>query len=392
MEGEARSGGGARGCEVRRIHIIYFLTHMGRFEHPHLLRLHHLHRNGVYLRDVKRWLADLRGQDMPKAFSWSYKRRYKSGYVWQDLVDDDLITPISDNEYVLKGSQIIVPNTNLPSLFDPKRKSMSKADEVDVMQPQQTSPVEETEKPGDTRTGSFTATPEIYQESQVFGSDRSTLTEDSTRPAMDSPERGDKNLSSSSFYASLLSKKTKKNGNNSYKNYDSMSQNTPFLQEPPVRKSTKTNSMGASNMFRNLITCGSADTNDAVFVSINRDNKASSDQPTAENNNNSSNKSWNQQKQKSSRRSFESKKQQKENGFSDPKVVPAAYKPVGRPTCSQCGKIFKPEKMYSHMKSCSGMKAMAKTTPRVSIEKKTQLRRQDESLYEESNKGYFLTN
>lgn len=33
-------------------------------------------------------------------------RRYKSGYVWQDLMDDDLITPISDNEYVLKGSQI----------------------------------------------------------------------------------------------------------------------------------------------------------------------------------------------------------------------------------------------------------------------------------------------
>lgn len=33
-------------------------------------------------------------------------RRYKTGYVWQDLVDDDLITPISDNEYVLKGSEI----------------------------------------------------------------------------------------------------------------------------------------------------------------------------------------------------------------------------------------------------------------------------------------------
>lgn len=33
-------------------------------------------------------------------------RRYKAGYVWQDLLDDDLITPISDNEYVLKGSQI----------------------------------------------------------------------------------------------------------------------------------------------------------------------------------------------------------------------------------------------------------------------------------------------
>ena len=35
-------------------------------------------------------------------------RRYKNGYVWQDLLDDDLITPISDNEYVLKGSEILL--------------------------------------------------------------------------------------------------------------------------------------------------------------------------------------------------------------------------------------------------------------------------------------------
>lgn len=31
-------------------------------------------------------------------------RRYRTGYVWQDVADDDLITPVSDNEYVLKGS------------------------------------------------------------------------------------------------------------------------------------------------------------------------------------------------------------------------------------------------------------------------------------------------
>ncbi|KAF5736383.1 protein UPSTREAM OF FLC-like isoform X1 [Tripterygium wilfordii] len=352
MEGVAKGGGGGGGCEVRRIHIIYFLSHMGRIEHPHLVRVHHLHRNGVYLRDVKRWLADLRGKDMPEAFAWSYKRRYKNGYVWQDLLDDDLITPISDNEYVLKGSQI---NTTLPSHFDAKRKSMSKEEdspvqvEVDGMQPQQTSPAEETEKPGDTQTGSFTAPPEIYEESQVFGSDRSTVTEDSMRHderaaiEKDNHEQSDKfeNLSSSSFYASLLNKKSKKKGN-SNKNYDSMSSNTSFLQDSPIRKSRKSNSMGASNMIRNFITCGTVDTNDAVLVSINQNNKASSDQHTTNNNTtSSSNKNWNQQKQKSSRRSFESKKQQhqqqqqqKENGFGEPKEVPAAYKPVGGPTCS----------------------------------------------------------
>lgn len=39
-------------------------------------------------------------------------RRYKTSHVWQDLLDDDLITPISDNEYILKGSEII------PTTFD----------------------------------------------------------------------------------------------------------------------------------------------------------------------------------------------------------------------------------------------------------------------------------
>ncbi|KAA0058674.1 protein UPSTREAM OF FLC isoform X1 [Cucumis melo var. makuwa] len=102
-----------RGGEIRKVHIIYFLSRMGHVEQPHLIRVHHLAgaSGGVYLRDVKRWLGELRGKEMPEAFSWSYKRKYKTGYVWQDLVDDDLITPISDNEYVLQGSQIIFPST-----------------------------------------------------------------------------------------------------------------------------------------------------------------------------------------------------------------------------------------------------------------------------------------
>lgn len=43
---EAKGGG-----EVRRLHIIYFLSHMGgHAEHPHLIRVLHLARNGVFLR------------------------------------------------------------------------------------------------------------------------------------------------------------------------------------------------------------------------------------------------------------------------------------------------------------------------------------------------------
>lgn len=45
-------------------------------------------------------------------------RRYRTGYVWQDLVDDDLLTPISDNEYVLKGShKLRSPNSSVSSSY-----------------------------------------------------------------------------------------------------------------------------------------------------------------------------------------------------------------------------------------------------------------------------------
>lgn len=47
MEGKV---GGGVGGEIRRVHIIYFLSRMGRVEHPHLIRVHHLSKNGVHLR------------------------------------------------------------------------------------------------------------------------------------------------------------------------------------------------------------------------------------------------------------------------------------------------------------------------------------------------------
>ncbi|XP_039140826.1 uncharacterized protein LOC120278007 isoform X2 [Dioscorea cayenensis subsp. rotundata] len=93
--------------KTQRLNIIYFLSRDSHIEHPHLIRVHHFYRNAIHLFDVKKWLAELRGREMPGSYSWSYKRRYKSGYVWQDLLkDEDIITPVSNNEYVLKGSLI----------------------------------------------------------------------------------------------------------------------------------------------------------------------------------------------------------------------------------------------------------------------------------------------
>lgn len=52
MEMKVVGGGGGEG-EVRRIHIIYFLSRMGRVEQPHLIRIQHIAPNGVYLRGAQ---------------------------------------------------------------------------------------------------------------------------------------------------------------------------------------------------------------------------------------------------------------------------------------------------------------------------------------------------
>ncbi|KAK8953097.1 hypothetical protein KSP40_PGU001975 [Platanthera guangdongensis] len=93
-----------RNAETRRANVIYFLNRNGIIEQPHLIRVHHFCHSGVHLRDVKRWMSELRGNEMPESFSWSFQRRYNDGLLWQDLTDDDLITPISNYEYVLLGS------------------------------------------------------------------------------------------------------------------------------------------------------------------------------------------------------------------------------------------------------------------------------------------------
>ncbi|MQL94589.1 hypothetical protein Taro_027243 [Colocasia esculenta] len=43
-----------------------------------------------------------------------------------------------------------------------------------------------------------------------------------------------------------------------------------------------------------------------------------------------------------------------------------AYKPAAEPSCSQCGKPFKPERLHAHMKSCRALRNQRK---RMSSEK-----------------------
>ncbi|KAJ4711724.1 Protein UPSTREAM OF FLC [Melia azedarach] len=438
MEGAAK---GNVGGEVRRIHIIYFLSHMGHVEHPHLIRVHHLTRNGVYLRDVKRWLAEVRGKDMPEAFSWSYKRRYKSGYVWQDLMDDDLITPISDNEYVLKGSESIPCTTFDPSMYGKKNVLISRNDqnpiEVEDQHQEQPSLTEETPRTPKT-------SPEIFEESSLFGSDRSSLTDDSMKQLHEEDlaetikqntneqiEKPENHSSPASFYSSLWNKKKCKNkktkesndNNDTNKNNNNDMEKTTTTTGTPAdlsfsssssssksqfAKSKSYSSNGASNMLRNLMKCGAVDTNDAVIVTVNRADKTclaksvSISDPGAvicrgEKLGGSARvfgTPWNNnqhQQQNRATKSFDGVTGSKRKSeFGSTKPVSSAYKPVGGPTCSQCGKSFKPEKMHKHMKTCKGMKTLAKTTATVSAEK-TPPQRSFNLSPEKSTSGYFLT-
>ncbi|XP_064969308.1 protein SOSEKI 2-like [Musa acuminata AAA Group] len=91
----------------RKVQVIYYLSRNGQLEHPHFIELPHLPNQQLRLRDVMERLTAYRGRGMPSLFSWSCKRSYKNGYVWNDLAENDVIYATDGVEYVLKGSEII---------------------------------------------------------------------------------------------------------------------------------------------------------------------------------------------------------------------------------------------------------------------------------------------
>ncbi|XWS44895.1 hypothetical protein CRYUN_Cryun15aG0089000 [Craigia yunnanensis] len=92
---------------IRKIKVVYYLTRNGQLEHPHYMEVTHLVNQPLRLRDVMERLTALRGKGMPSLYSWSCKRSYKNGYVWNDLADNDIIPPSDGAEYVLKGSKLV---------------------------------------------------------------------------------------------------------------------------------------------------------------------------------------------------------------------------------------------------------------------------------------------
>ncbi|XP_057498420.1 protein SOSEKI 1-like [Actinidia eriantha] len=416
---EAQEGGGVGG-EERRIHILYFLSREGRIEHPHLISVRPLSRNGVRLRDVKRWLSKFRGKDMPDSFAWSYKRKYKSGYVWKDLLDEDLVTPISDNEYVLKGSEIASINLDLP-LDGEKKAAMEKEPTLETK--------EEIQECPKITIDVSTKTPcEIKEESPPSCSEASKFTDDSMKleeekhldtNKQETPKQSDKLENSSPIFSpTLLNKKDQTKTKNKNSSKVEKNPSTPASSTSSSSFFTKSKS---TSMFRNLITCGAVDTYDSAMVMINRPiKKPDHDDTTSFTNMGAICKgenlggserifrtSWDQHQnsdaQPNARKSCDGLKSSNtyKGEFNSQKPVSAAYKLINKPNCSQCEKMFKPEKMHSHMKSCSGMKSMAKATTSVSSSTSTssassysssQLRKSMDFSCKESVLGYSMAN
>ncbi|CAL5075456.1 unnamed protein product [Urochloa decumbens] len=97
--------------------VVYYLCRSGRhLEHPHLMEMSLASPNhALYLRDVIRRLDALRGKGMATMYSWSCKR-YKTGFVWHDVLEDDMLLPAQGSEYVLKGSLLLPCQSSPPAL------------------------------------------------------------------------------------------------------------------------------------------------------------------------------------------------------------------------------------------------------------------------------------
>ncbi|KAH7520631.1 hypothetical protein FEM48_Zijuj08G0165400 [Ziziphus jujuba var. spinosa] len=92
---------------IKKVQVVYYLSRNGHLEHPHYMEVTHLPNQPLRLRDVMDRLTTLRGKGMPALYSWSCKRSYKNGYVWNDLAENDVIYPAEGLEYVLKGSELV---------------------------------------------------------------------------------------------------------------------------------------------------------------------------------------------------------------------------------------------------------------------------------------------
>ncbi|KAL8119444.1 uncharacterized protein LOC141724290 [Apium graveolens] len=243
--------------EVRRVHIIYFISRKGRIEQPHLLRVHHFCGTEVRLRDIKRWLAVVRGEDMPESFSWSYKRRYKTGYVWQDSLDEDLITPISDNEYVIKGSQFCCASSSTSTIDDHEESSNVEANKCNNQDSEATQMDNETKQLRDIHEAPIT-TP-INDSTKDEEETKHLISRNEENCSMMKKKRNDV------FFLNFLKKNKSKKFQLEIQSHEMADQSAASKLICSTKKKEKKNTR---SLLRRVITCGMVDDRDSAMKAM----------------------------------------------------------------------------------------------------------------------------
>ncbi|XP_062092726.1 protein SOSEKI 5-like [Humulus lupulus] len=126
----------------KKVPVVYYLSRNNQLDHPHFMVVRLSSPQGLYLKDVISKLSSLRGQGIATMYSWSSKRSYKNGFVWQDLSDNDFIYPCQGHEYVIKGSQLLESSLSFRS-FESTVSSNSSSSSSSLISRETGSPVEE---------------------------------------------------------------------------------------------------------------------------------------------------------------------------------------------------------------------------------------------------------
>ncbi|TVU34907.1 hypothetical protein EJB05_16763 [Eragrostis curvula] len=382
------AGGGAG--EVRRINVVYFLSRGGRSDHPHLFRVnqHYSRAGGVRLRDVKRWLSEIRGKDMPDNFSWSYKRKYKGGYVWQDLKDDDLITPISDNEYVLKGCDVRgtpphcvqAPKTTTPSSpldektrddKDWKTTCSDRADrpvevvltpDSDESSPKPPPPADDQDSPGSSGESAARRSTVLFKLEVSHSQDLQGQNHHHHKQQQQQQEQRKEEPEVKAVVARAVARPAPE-----------AEQLQGAVRGHAVAGGNKARTMRVARKLHSIMTCGTADADDAAIRPVARRQQRSA----AEAGGNDDGLPLPQTptcpgigmdgcglrvSRKARLRKGGKEKQGKRDGGKRDGPGGDAHKPAALPRCSQCGKEFKPQELHSHMQSCRGLKERMKSS------------------------------
>ncbi|KAG8055199.1 hypothetical protein GUJ93_ZPchr0001g32660 [Zizania palustris] len=295
---------------------------------------------------------------MPDNFSWSYKRKYKAGYIWQDLMDDDLITPISDNEFVLKGCDV----RGAPPLCAeaPKEKSFPLGDEKKVIDSteekaacgrKQVEEVLQATAPNSDECSLKTSTPSTDHDLPVGEGEAASRTVPS-KVDLTQGLHEEKQRQRQEAVVKGVSKAV-------------VARAVPAEEQVQEAAGVRARRMPVAKILYNLLTCGTADTDEAALQPVLRQRAgagAGDDRPRTPVCPGMNMCGLRVGKKVKLRSGGKDKAKPKRDGGD------AHRRPPSLPRCSQCGKEFKPHELHSHMQSCRGLreKMRSSTSARTS--------------------------